>query len=104
MPDFEYLAEQLGLDTEDFLELTNLFISTLRDDITRLEKALQAQDASAARDVIHAIRGSAGNLGFTAIYLLASDGENHAMEGRLELLTSLPQSFATEVALIAEAL
>ncbi|TWI72462.1 Hpt domain-containing protein [Desulfobotulus alkaliphilus] len=104
MTDFKQLAGDLGLETADFLELTALFIQTTMRDIEGLEKALEDQNAEAVKDIAHTIKGAAGNLGFKAIYILATVGEKNASEGKLRVLASLPAALKKEVTTLQKAL
>ncbi|TYT76221.1 Hpt domain-containing protein [Desulfobotulus mexicanus] len=104
MTDFKKLAEELGLEIADFIELTELFIQTTTDDIARLEKALENQDANSVKDIAHNIKGASGNLGFKAIYVLTTVGEKKAAEGKLSVLASLPAALKKEVTILQSAL
>jgi HPt (histidine-containing phosphotransfer) domain-containing protein len=104
MTDLKVLAEQLGLDMADFIELTQLFVDTTQKDIDRMEKSLQDNDAPLTQEVVHAIKGAAGNLGFTAIYTMTLVAEKKAAAGNLASLRSLPTALKRELEALRHAL
>lgn len=104
MTDFQTLADELGLDLADFMELTQLFVETTLADIERLQSALEARDAGAVTEVAHAIKGASGNLGFRAIYTLTQVAEKKAREGNLDVLGSLGKRLTQELESIRNAL
>ncbi len=82
--DFEYLASRLGLDKEDFLELSELFVTTTQADLEKIRKAMADSDSSAAAAAAHSIKGAAANLGFEAMAELAKTMEFKGKDGSLE--------------------
>ncbi|MGM0418337.1 MAG: Hpt domain-containing protein [Thermodesulfobacteriota bacterium] len=83
--DLKKYAENLGLDEDDFKELTSLFIETTKSDLEKLKSALEANDFTKAREASHSIKGAAGNLGFMDIWETASESEK-ASENQDETL------------------
>ncbi|MBW1853785.1 MAG: Hpt domain-containing protein [Deltaproteobacteria bacterium] len=81
--DFSEYAENLGIDTDDFMELTELFIDTSYYDLDKLLAAIDQEDFQAAVKAAHSIKGAAGNLGFNGIYEKVKTIEMDAREGRL---------------------
>ncbi len=81
--DFKELAANLGIDEADFMELVELFISTAREDINRIEAGLSAGDAQAAAAASHSIKGAAGNLGFMDMAGIAQTMEMQAKNNNL---------------------
>lgn len=73
-------ADKLGLEEEDFRELTELFIETTKADLKKLTKAITEKNFTALREASHSIKGAAGNLGFMNIWEAASVCEKAAME------------------------
>lgn len=104
MTDLKTLAGQIGLDMADFIELTQLFVDTTQKDISLLEKALQDEDAHTVREAAHAIKGAAGNLGFTAMHTIAMLAEKKAAAGDLASLRALPTALKRELDAIRHAL
>jgi HPt (histidine-containing phosphotransfer) domain-containing protein len=68
-------AENLGLDENDFKELTSLFIETTKSDLEKLKSAIETKDFTKAKEASHSIKGAAGNLGFMDIWEAASESE-----------------------------
>ena len=62
------LAENLGLEEDEFLELVELFVGTSASNLTDLAKALEAGDPEEVVKASHSLKGAAGNLGFQEIY------------------------------------
>lgn len=95
MADLKTLGAYLGLEEEDFRELTQLFLETAQEDITKMETTFTSGDARGVMEAAHRLKGAAGNLGFAAIAEKAGDAERQSnagdlagMEGLLETLKS----------------
>ena len=69
--DIKVLAEDLGLDEDEYLELVDLLVDTGMVDLSNMESAVKAGDADAAARAAHSIKGASGNLGIMDIYELA---------------------------------
>lgn len=82
--DVKQLAEELGLEKNEYLELIELFIEKGMTDLNELQSALGAGDAENAASVAHSIKGAAGNLGFMALYEEAKKIEAQALLGSLD--------------------
>ncbi len=80
--DFKELGANLGLEKDEFIELVELFITTASGDLNKLEAACEDEDANKASEAAHSLKGSAGNLGFTAISDVAAIAEKSAHENR----------------------
>jgi HPt (histidine-containing phosphotransfer) domain-containing protein len=61
--DFKNIAERLGLDEEDIVEVAQLFIQTAPVELEKLIRAQQTRDARLAADAAHSIKGSSSTLG-----------------------------------------
>ncbi len=70
--DFQMLADEIGLDYEDFFELAELFVSTAGSDINKLEAAYDKEDNNAMSDAAHSLKGASANLGFSEIATVAA--------------------------------
>lgn len=68
---FQVLARDAGLETEEFIELVELFLETSISDLESLEQALTAEDAQGIFRAAHSIKGAAVNLGIDEIFELA---------------------------------
>ncbi len=64
---FEKLAEEIGFDKEEYMELIELFINTTTSDIDKLRTAINNGDFNAAEKAAHSIKGAASSLGLMEI-------------------------------------
>ena len=78
---FLKLAENLGLDEDEFVELVELFIETGSSDLIGLKGAIEKKDVEEIIVKSHSIKGASGNLGFMNIYDLAKKVEDGARDG-----------------------
>jgi HPt (histidine-containing phosphotransfer) domain-containing protein len=99
---FKELAENLGLEEEEFLELVELFIETSASDIDRLESAIDEENAQEVAETAHSIKGASGNLGFREAQEAAKEIEEKARNERLEGITESVQVLKKKLDLIAE--
>ncbi len=65
--DFTALAENLGLETDEFGELVDLFVETGTPQLKELRQALDSGDGDQIRRLAHSIKGASGNLGLMDI-------------------------------------
>ncbi|MCJ8500920.1 Hpt domain-containing protein [Desulfatitalea alkaliphila] len=72
------LADGLGLEEDEFLELLALFNETGQADMDRLQAALADGDAQEVMRRAHTLKGASGNLGLTDISALSHVIEQHA--------------------------
>jgi len=80
---FEELASRLGIDTEDFIELVELFITTTRSDMDKIRGAMDGNKPSDAAAAAHSIKGAA-NLGYEDMADIAQEMETLGKDGSLE--------------------
>ncbi len=76
--DLKALGENLGLEKDEFVEIVEIFLETAYADVEKLAAANDAQDAKAASEAAHSLKGSAGNLGFMDIAGLSGKLESAA--------------------------
>ena len=76
--DIKALADNLGLEEDEYLELADLLVETGMVDLSNMESAVKAGDSDAAAKAVHSIKGASGNLGIMDIFELAK-----AIEGEL---------------------
>jgi len=69
--DIKALAENLGLEEDEYLELVDLLVDTGMVDLSNMESAIAAGDTDAAAKAAHSIKGASGNLGIMDIYEVA---------------------------------
>ena len=79
----EALAEEIGLEPEEYLEMLEIFLETGDTDLQRLEAAIVAANAEEAHEAAHSLKGSSGSLGLEDIFALARDIDDLAREGAL---------------------
>lgn len=72
------LRDEIG--PEDFAEVAELFLLEVEDTLSRLESA--ANDAVQMQELLHFLKGSALNLGFSDVATACSKGETDASEGK----------------------
>lgn len=77
------LAENLGLETEEYLELLDLFVDTAASDLAALQSAVGEGNSEKAVGAAHSLKGAAGNLGLMEIHEHAKKIEADARENRL---------------------
>lgn len=78
------MAESIGLDEQDFLELAGLFLDTSREDVKRLKAASREGDCPGVVSSAHSIKGASANLGFMEIYGIVKELEFQAKNNSLE--------------------
>lgn len=81
---FTELAENLGLDKEEYVELIDLYIETGKSDLAKLQSAIAAGDVEEAAGAAHSLKGASGNLGLTELYEAAKNIEEKARNSVLE--------------------
>jgi HPt (histidine-containing phosphotransfer) domain-containing protein len=91
------LAQNLGLEEEEFLELIELFLDTGRADFQKIESGLANHDADQVMRSAHTIKGAAGNLGLEEISdiakLIEENADNNILEGLDQAVSSLRSHF-----------
>ena len=101
--DIRQLAENLGLEEEEYLELIGLFIETGMSDLNKLQSAIREGSAEKAVSAAHSIKGAAGNLGLMELYEAAKEIEDKARDGQLERAAEAAQALKKKLDVIAEA-
>ncbi|MCK4389086.1 MAG: Hpt domain-containing protein [Desulfobacterales bacterium] len=100
--DFTKLAEDLGLDEDEFWELVELFLETSASDLGRLQSAIDRGDIQQTVEAVHSVKGAAANLGFEEIYELAKGVEEKARENSLDGVTEPVRIIKEKCDLIGE--
>jgi HPt (histidine-containing phosphotransfer) domain-containing protein len=62
------LAENLGLEEDEFTELFGLYKETTASDLKELKSAISVGDAKKAHEKAHSIKGASDSLGFDELY------------------------------------
>jgi len=100
--DIRYLAENLGLEEAEYLELLELFIETGVSDLDKLQSAISAGDSEQARGAAHSLKGAAGNMGLMEIYNLAKEIEEKTIDGQLEIISEASNELKKKLGSLAE--
>ena len=100
--DFRELAENLGLEEEEYLELIGLFIETGISDLDKLQSATEEGDAEKTANAAHSLKGAAGSLGLMDLYEVAKKIEKEARNDRLEGTAEDAQALKEKLDIIAE--
>ena len=82
--DIKALADNLGLEEDEYLELLDLLVETGMVDLSKMESAVKAGDSEEAGKAAHSIKGASGNLGLMDIYELAKAIEVEIRNDNLE--------------------
>ncbi|MDL1963116.1 MAG: Hpt domain-containing protein [Deltaproteobacteria bacterium] len=101
---FKELAENLGLEEDEFQEIVELFLETSDADLHKLRSAIDREDTQQAIEAAHSIKGASGNLGFMAISEKAKNVEIKAREKDLSGANEAVENIKKEVDRIAQAL
>jgi HPt (histidine-containing phosphotransfer) domain-containing protein len=78
------LAENIGLEEDEYLELVELFVETGMSDMNNLQSALDEGNAEEVAGASHSLKGASGNLGFMELFEVAKEINDEAREGRLD--------------------
>ncbi len=79
-------AENMGIDREFYLELVGDFFEKARDDLKKIDAAIETGNTDSAFAAAHSVKGAAGSLNFVEIAELAEDIEKMAVGGRMNEL------------------
>ncbi len=94
--DWDRLNElKSDIGEEDFADVAVLFVSELQDTLSAMEVA------TAVADDFHFLRGSAANLGFTALVAACSQAEAAAKAGQAPDVASVKAAFDQALAEIS---
>jgi len=95
---FGKLAENIGLEEDEFMELVKLFVETTAAELNKLQSAIDQKNLNEVIEASHSIKGASGNLGFQEIYDLAKGIEMNArknsLNGAWKALNSLKEKFS----------
>ena len=80
---FSELAENIGLEEDEFLELVKLFVKTTASDLNKLQSAIDERNLKEVIEAAHSVKGASGNLGFQEMYDLAKGIEMNARKNSL---------------------
>jgi histidine phosphotransfer protein HptB len=81
---FQELAENLGLEVDEYRELIELFIDTGAADFQTMQEALAGGNSEQVMRSAHTIKGAAGNLGLMDVSDTAKSIEDNASKNQLD--------------------
>ncbi len=91
------LADRLELEEEEYRELLVLFFETGKDDLKKLQSALNEGNIENIIDISHSFKGASGNMGFMELHQALEQIEYRAdsnqMVGLAELFGGLKMKF-----------
>jgi HPt (histidine-containing phosphotransfer) domain-containing protein len=93
---FQELAENLGLEVDEYRELIELFIDTGSADFRKIQEALAGRNADQIMRSAHTIKGAAGNLGLMDVSATAKTIEDNASKNQLDQLPQVVQMLKTQ--------
>ena len=99
---FKELAENLGLEEEEYLELIELFIETGMSDLNNLRSAIEGGSAEKAVRAAHSLKGAAINLGFIELSEIAKKIEEKARNDRLETTAEAAQALQEKLDILVD--
>ncbi len=85
---FKELAENLGLEVDEYRELIELFVDTGAADFQKIEEGMSSSDSDKVMRSAHTIKGAAGNLGLIDVSETASLIEQKATSDNLDSLSA----------------
>ncbi len=86
--DIKALADNLGLEEDEYLELADLLVETGMVDLSKMESAVKTGNMEEAAKAAHSIKGASGNLGLMDIYELAKTIEGEIRNNNLKSIGS----------------
>jgi HPt (histidine-containing phosphotransfer) domain-containing protein len=82
--DIKKMAEDLEMESGQFMDLLKLFLDQSNSDLERLEDAVKTGDNRGFAEISHSIKGAAVNLGIIDVYEIAKNMESRCKEGTLD--------------------
>ena len=101
---FKELAENTGLDEDEFLEMVELFLEVGSSDLNKLQSAIDEENVQEVIEAAHSIKGASGNMGFMEIFEVAKGVEVKAREDSLDGAAEAVKSIKEKLDLIAQTL
>ena len=95
------LANNLGLEEAEYVELVELLIETGTADLDKLQSAVDNGDAVNAANAAHSLKGAAANLGLMEFSQTAKEIEGNARKGILEGASEAAQALKEKLDTIA---
>ena len=102
--DVKELAQNVGLEEEEFIELAEIFLEACVSDLDRLEHALVIEDAQGVSVAAHSIKGAAVNLGIDEVFELSKEIELRAGRNCFDESDQTVSALKEKLCLLAEML
>jgi len=93
----ENLAEELGLEHAEFLEVAELYVEACASDFQKLQSAVAEDNVQLIAEAAHSIKGASGNLGFSAAHAAAEKIEIQARRGSLAGMAAMAGQLKKEL-------
>jgi HPt (histidine-containing phosphotransfer) domain-containing protein len=93
---FQELADNLGLEVDEYRELIELFIDTGSADFQKIQEALAGGNSDQVMRSAHTIKGAAGNLGLMDVSETARSIEDCASKNQLGNISTAVQILKTQ--------
>ena len=90
------LAEGLGLEEEEYVEILEILVDSGKADIASLETAAEQKDAEGAVRAAHSLKGAAANMGIMELSEIAKDIELRARDQDITDLEAKIQELKTK--------
>ncbi len=104
---FQELAENLGLEVDEYRELIELFVDTGSADFQKIQAGMAGSDADQVMRSAHTIKGAAGNLGLMDVSdtakIIEENATNNQLDGLDEAIDTLKAQFETIEAFVSGA-
>ncbi len=104
---FQELAENLGLEVDEYRELIELFIDTGSVDFQKIQDGMASSDAEQVMRSAHTIKGAAGNLGLMDVSesakIIEENATNNKLDGLEETISTLKAQFEAIKAFVSGA-
>lgn len=98
------LAQSLGIETQDYKSLVELFLQTTSDDLQKLDSAIAERDLSLVSQTAHHIKGAAVNLELQEIAADARKAEQCAKQSDFNGVSQAGSNIRAELEAISRAL
>lgn len=93
---------RLGDDRPLFAQVLRWFVTDLPTALQNIKTSLASGDATATREAVHKLKGSAANAGANRLYKMAATAEQHCKSNELSEVHKQFQEMSNEVSAILE--
>ena len=91
------LAQNLGLEDDEFLEIAELYIETSDADMEKMQSGIDNGNAQMVVEAAHSIKGASGNFGFMEAYEAAGKIEIDARQGQIAAASETAKQLEKEI-------